>query len=152
MSCNGSYRFWDISDFHMQQNALEDGAPIQIIYASRGPDYNDNKEYFYHFVVANKLTGDTINILTVANSYVDESSRNKTYIFASFDGELLRTYEAILQNPNSTAPIQKADTPDYSHIKKVARDPKYDVIAKNNHPTVIGSIMEFISGPSVSKQ
>ena len=147
MSCNGSYKFWDISDFRMQPNALEDGAPIQIIYASRGPDYNENEEYFYHFVVSNKLTGDTINILSLENIFVDESSRNKNYIFASFDGELHRTYDAIMQNPNSPEPIQKADTPDYSHIKKVARDPKYDAIAKNNHPTVIGSIMEFITGP-----
>jgi hypothetical protein len=71
LGCSRNYEYWDISEFKIAPNALEDGEKIKVIYTSQGPDNNDDLEYYYHLIVISKNSGDTINILTTVNNLFD---------------------------------------------------------------------------------
>lgn len=51
ISCENIYTFWDISQFNIVEDALKDSEEIKIIYTSRGPDFNENLEYYYRRVI-----------------------------------------------------------------------------------------------------
>lgn len=125
-SCNGRYKFWEISRFNIVRAALADNEPIKLLYSSRGPDNNENMEYFIHIVAVSQKTGDTVNILTVIENGFSIDDKDKVFNYFDEDNVVTRTVQ-----------------PGYEKIKyitKVARDPKFDNIADNKYPTVIGSI------------
>ena len=144
-----TYTYWDISQFEMKPEALADGEEIKLIYASRGPDNNKDLEYYYHFVVVSQKTGDTVNLLTVINSYVKKTDGDTIYNY--FDGDNMVTHMAI-HNPKSlideNGKMRKFEP---ILLDKVARDPEFDKIADNDFPTVIGSIGKF-GGPEEYEQ
>ena len=62
--CNSNnYEYWDLSQFHLDNNALIDGEYVTLLYASGGPDYK-MEDYYVHFIVVSDSTGDTVNILS----------------------------------------------------------------------------------------
>jgi len=125
-SCNTRYKFWEISKFNIVKTALLDNEPIKLLYSSRSPDNNENMEYFIHIVAISQKTGDTVNILTaIENGF---SLEDKDNVFNYFD-----------ENNIITKTI-RADSEKIKDITKVVRDPKYDNIADNKYPSVIGSI------------
>lgn len=124
------YQFWEISKFTINDSALRDGEPIKLLYASRGPDYNKNREYYYHVIVISQETGDTVNILTtIMNGFKPESNK-QVYNYISPNNQF---YPFLDENNNEAGNNNKT-------ITKVARDPEFDYIADNNFPTVIGMI------------
>ncbi|HMU69220.1 MAG TPA: hypothetical protein PK511_02255 [Chitinophagales bacterium] len=125
ISCNSGYDYWELSEFNMQPDALKDMAEIKLVYYSNGPAQVDNDGAYIHAIVTSVETGDTINILS---PYLSE--------FSPEDGDKTFIYIGIHSN------IGKAVSSDWDLDKytKVIRDPKFDAIAHNDHPTVIGSI------------
>jgi hypothetical protein len=134
IACNSNhgYKFWDISKFNIVDTALKDNEPIKLLYLSKGPDNNDDFDYYFHIVAVSLKTGDTVNILTpVENGFTLEDKEKE---FNYFDKNNIATKNLYLSRDEP----QK----DYLNkkIQKVARDPKFDNIADNKFPTVVGAI------------
>lgn len=116
------YKFWDLSKFKIDTSALAENEEIRLIYTSRGPDLNNESKYYIHLIAVSVKTGDTINILTTAFNAITYEDRDKVFVFIS--------QKKMDDITNKTTP----------KIDKVARDPRFDDIADNKHPTVFGAI------------
>ncbi len=128
ISCSGDdYQFWDIEKFTMADNALENNEEVKLLYWSGGPDFNKQREYYYHAIVVSEESGDTVNILTAANHGFDESSQNQTYNYVGNEDLAGKILDKFLGGEKD-------------NIRKVARDASFDDLADNDFPTVIGNI------------
>ena len=139
-SCDHAYEFWDISEFNIVDTALKDNEEIKLLYSSRGPGNNKDLDYYIQIVAVSQKTGDTVNILTaVENGFaVDDGDK----VFNYFDQNNLAT-KIIQSDMDKLKNLENVDEVSKSvpkKISKVARDPKFDDIADNDYPTVIGSI------------
>ncbi len=140
-ACNSSsrYKFWDISKFRMDKTALKDQEEIKLFYTSQGPDNNEKLEYYIHVIAISLKSGDTVNILTTANNGFTMDDKER--VFNYFDEDSYVTKSLLIDTDKLTdgnpTDIDKLET---KKITKVARDPKFDKLADNNYPTVIGSI------------
>jgi len=138
ISCNNGYEFWDISKFKMDENALEDYEKVKILYTSRGPDNNSDLDYYVHLIAVSQKSGDTINILSAFENYLTDGDKDSVFIFLSQNhvGNKIIQSDKIMDITKITdiekIPLKK--------INKVARDPRFDYIANNNYPTVIGTV------------
>ncbi len=148
-ACNDRYKYWEISKFKMVPNALEDLEPIKLIYTSRSPDNNPDYTYYIHIIAVSQKTGDTVNILTPEDNGFNMTHKYKIFNYVNphnvisdlihFDTESAKNidWENIDSLPSKW---------DYNKITKVARDPKFDYVADNNYPTVIGMVVS-VEGP-----
>lgn len=143
LGCGSRYEYWDISHFKMDPNALSDKEEITVLYSSRAPDYQNDLEHFIHFVVVSRRTGDTVNVLSISNTHVKKDDSKK--VFNYFDPnnpmskiDLMHQQGITVQNVNEIA------TDKLYAIQNVLRDPAFDFIANNTHPTVIGTIGEML--------
>jgi hypothetical protein len=141
--CGSNYEYWDISHFNMDPNALSDKEEIAVLYTSRAPDYQNDLEHFIHFVVVSRRTGDTVNVLSISNNYLKKGDSKKVFHYFGPDNpmskiDLMRNQGITVQNVNDIA------TDKLYAIKHVLRDPSFDFIANNTHPTVIGTIGEML--------
>ena len=134
IACNNNhgYKFWDISKFNLVDTALKNNEPIKLFYSSRGPNNNDDFDYYFHIIAISLKTGDTVNILTPVEHGFTLEDKEKEFNY--FDRNDIATRNLYLSRDEP----QK----DYStkKIQKVARDPNFDKIADNKFPTVIGTI------------
>ncbi len=135
ISCISKYKYWDISKFNMKPTALKDEEEIKLLYSSRGPDHNEDLSYFYHLVVVSQKTGDTINLLTFANNLTGNDDGNKIFNYLSLDNPATASFLLIYEKENH---LDTTGNIAIGKISKVARDPKFDNIADNKYPTVIG--------------
>ena len=135
ISCS-NYEYWELSKFHFVENALKDGEDIKVVYSSRGPDYNKDLEYYTQVVVVSQLSGDTVNILTTARNGFEKEDENKVFVFYNEDNILTKLAQTYL----STKDTGNLENIELKDIQKVARDPKFDFIADNNFPTIVGII------------
>ena len=134
------YEYWDISKFRLDSLALSDNEEIKLLYTSRGPDNNKELKYYIHVIAISQKTGDTVNILTIAENGFTMEDKDK--VFNYFDqnniaSKLMQSGLDDLKIPNNLSEINKIKL---KEINKVVRDPKFDHIADNNYPTVIGVI------------
>lgn len=139
-SCNEGYKFWNISKFNIIDTALKDNEEIKLLYSSRGPDNNKALEYYIQIVAVSQRTGDTVNILTTVDNGFSMDDKDK--VFNYFDQNNIAT-KLIQMDPEKLKDIDNVNEASKNvpkNIKKVARDPKFDKIADNKYPTVIGSI------------
>lgn len=139
--CNNSgYQFWNISKFRIVDSALKDGEEIKLLYTSQGPGDNKDLYYYIHIVVVSQKTGDTINILTPVDNGFSISDKDK--VFNYMDRNSIVTQTMIVDYDTAADPnkLREAAQARLKKISKVARDPKYDEMADNNYPTVIGTI------------
>ena len=139
-SCNNGYKFWNISKFNIVDSALKDNEEIKILYSSGGPDNNKDFKYYIQIVAVSQKTGDTVNILTVVDNGFSMVDKDK--VFNYFDQNNFAS-KVILMDPEKLTDVDNVNEISKKvpkHITKVARDPKFDDIADNNYPTVIGSI------------
>jgi len=139
-SCNDTYRYWETSKFNIDTTALKDGAQIKLVYSSRAPDDNEGLHYYIHLMVVSQETGDTINILTAANNDLKEGDQNSVYTYFDQNNPISKI---MLMNSEKMKEIKNVDDINNIEVKeitKVARDPKFDYIADNKFPTVIGTI------------
>ncbi len=143
MGCSTNYEYWDISQFKIVPNALKDGEKIKVIYTSRGPDNNEDLEYFFHLIVISQKTGDTINLLTTDNNSFQIKESDVVYNYFDSDNPSTKLGQLIRMNIDTIFKIKHIEEVNkykLKEISKIARDPDFDEIAKNNYPTVFGSI------------
>lgn len=138
--CKKEYKFWDINKFSIQNGALEDNAEIKLLYFSGGP--TPKKSKFYYHVIAITLSNDTFNILTPDHNGFTIKSGDEIYNF--YDDKnlisLLSNNQLKLDSTTSGKKIEELEISPLDTLKKVIRNPKFDYIADNNFPTVIGTI------------
>ncbi len=139
-SCGAKYEYWDISKFKIDNNALKDNEEVKLIYTSRGPDFNKDLKYYIHLIVVSQKTGDTVNILTTADNGITMKDKDKIYNFFNEENVASKLIQLDLDNLENIKNIDDINKLENKKIDKVARDPKFDYIADNNYPTIIGSI------------
>lgn len=142
--CQNNYEFRSIDDFDIVDDALQNNEKVRVLYFSRGPhDDKLDQGYYRHAVVQSIETNDTVNVLTLPNSDLDQlTSSDNILVFKNRPDvkSLTQNVEALSEDMKKM--IGKVDTtklswPEYS---LVASDPEFDDIAKNSHETVIGSL------------
>ncbi len=138
--CGRRYKYWDISKFNIDNNALEDDEEIKLVYTSRGPDNNRNLEYYFHLIAISLKTGDTINILTTADNGLTMGDIDKVFIFFNKDHLVSKLTQMDIDTRNKIKHLDDIKKIEIKKIEKIARDPNYDYLADNNFPTIIGSI------------
>ncbi len=137
-SCMNKYEYWDITKFNIDTASIVHGEEIKMIYSSRGPDNNINKEYYIHMIAVSQKTGDTVNILTFEHNELEANDGDKIFYFISqtkIDAKFKNKHDNyVFQNEEDLRYIP------YKKIEKVVRDPQFDKIANNSYPTVVGFI------------
>ena len=139
-SCNHGYKFWDISKFNIVDTALTDGEEIKLLYSSRAPDYNEDQEYYTHVVAVSQKTGDTVNILSTINNGFSMDDKDKVFNYLDQNNIASKLSQMDADKLKDVKKIDEINKSERKRIIKVARDPKFDNIADNNYPTVIGTI------------
>lgn len=137
-SCFSKYKYWDITKFKMDENVLQDGDGIKLVYSSQAPDNNKNLEYYIHIIAVSQKSGDTINILTTINNGFQSDVKDKVFTFMSKDSEMGKVLQNISYDNDYN--LSKVDKSKLKPITKVVRDPRFDYLADNNFPTIIGFI------------
>lgn len=99
------------------------------------PDQKRNLRYYNHLIVVSQKSGDTGNALSVVNHGISMDDMGEIFVFNSRESQAAKFIERKLildqDDPN-------AEGYDHTKIDKVIRDPKYDHIANNDYPTIIG--------------
>ena len=139
-SCGSKYEYWDISQFNMDKNALSDTEEVKLLYCSRGPDNNPDDVYYYHMVAVSQKTGDTVNILTAVDNGITMKDKNRIFSYFNENNAVSKFIQMDLDKMKEIKHVDDLKNIDSKQIAKVARDPEYDYIAKNDFPTVIGVI------------
>jgi len=140
ISCETNYEYWEVSKFKIDNTALEDSEEIKLLYTSRGPDYNRELKYYIHLIAISQKTGDTVNILTTADNGITRDDKDKIFNFFNQDNLASKLIQMDLNNLQDIKHVDDVNKVEMKKIDKVARDPKFDNIADNNYPTIIGSI------------
>lgn len=133
------YEYWDISKFNMVENALENNEEIKLIYTSQGPEKKEF-DFYIHVIVVSQKTGDTVNILTAVDNGFTMDNKDDIFNFFDQNSAATKLIQLETENLEDIKHIDDLNSIPSKKINKVARDPKYDHIADNNYPTVIGSI------------
>lgn len=131
-------QFRNISEFNMQPNALKDGEKIRLLAYFYGPS-NSGIDFYNHMVVQSEQSGDTCNILIPWEHGFEQSDGDSIYNYFSPDNLINQVnVEGLSAGTRNIRPEDfSAKFPDYN---KVVRIKAFDHIAKNNFPTVKGSI------------
>jgi hypothetical protein len=142
-ACQNRMQYWDVSKFNIKVDALQNDEPIKLLYSSRGPSNNEDLAFFIHVIVVSQKSGDTVNILTTVDNGFEENSGDEVYNFVSdtsMIGKIFHTNPEVLEKITHVSEIESLATPDLRKIRKVVRDTKFDEIADNNFPTIVGWI------------
>lgn len=137
--CGSPYQYWDLSHFNLDPESLNSGDKVKVLYTSRAPSDYNGMEYYIHMVVTAVATGDTVNLLTTANNDLKASDPDKVFTFSderSLVSKIIRQDLSDIEGID----VDKLESAEMKRYDKVIRDPRYDQIADNNHPTVIGVI------------
>lgn len=135
-----NYKYWDISKFRIEPNALQNDERVNIIYSSGGPDANRDFKYYFHLVAVSLESGDTVNILTTEQNLLNETDDYKIYNYFNENDISTKLAQMNLDSIESITHTDQFDKIKLRKPKKVVRDPEFDMIGSNNFPTVIGSI------------
>lgn len=140
ISCGSNYKFWEVSKFKIDNTALEDDEEIKLLYTSQGPDYNKELKYYIQLIVVSQKTGNTVNILTTADNGITMEDKDKIFNFFNQDNIISKLIQMDSDNIKDFKNVDDINKAEMKKIDKVARDPKFDYIADNNYPTIIGAI------------
>lgn len=86
-------------------------------------------------------TRDTVNILTTADNGITMADKDKVFNFFNQDNVASKIIQMDMESIKNIKHIDEFDKMESKKIKKVARDPKFDYLADNDYPTIIGSIV-----------
>ena len=136
IGCSSKYEYWDISKFNIIPSALEDNEEVDILYLSGGPNSNKTLEYYIHLIVVSQKTGDTVNVLTTKNTF-GISVDGKVFRYLNQANPITKLMQTDVEKVKNVDEINRIKLKD---IRKVVRNPKFDYIAINSYPTVIGII------------
>lgn len=135
-ACVPDIAYRDISEFQIIPSALNNLETIELLYASATPTEEEHLTYFIHAVGISTTTGDTINVLTTFNRGAGGGSSKNEFKYLSLEYEEGKAYFMKMYGDQNTD-----ITYDFSSIltiNRVTYDKRFDYIAKNNYPTVIG--------------
>lgn len=129
LSCShisGGFKYRDISEFKMDTAALHNGEPIQVVYFSGGPDFNQDREFLYHYIVISRETGDTVNVFSSGNFGLEN------------DGAMdFIRYEKYMDTVGIKPGYKNLWSTD---IKKVVVNTENSVPTENHFKSIIGSL------------
>lgn len=149
-SCKNTPEYWEISKFNLVKGALIDGEEIRLVYTSRSPDSNKDLEYYVHFVVVSVQSGDTVNVLSPKSIAIEGVSADDVFNYFDQINIASKLLQGDFNDLKSIDDVQELTKATAKKINKVVRDPKFDNIADNTHPTVIGSIGKLTLNESTS--
>jgi hypothetical protein len=132
------YKQWNVSKFVINADALKDKEELKLIYSSSSP--NTNNEAYTHLIVVSQLTGDTVNILTSINNAFESSDGDRIFNYLSPDNFATKVSQVDLSNLKIEEIVEKAKNNKSKKLLKVWRDPKFDNLSDNSHPTVFGIV------------
>lgn len=130
----------DISNFKMDDAALEDGEDVRIIGASGNLTSDDKMEFYNLIVVESMKTGKTVNVLMPTYMLVDEYNREvQFYSFKTTMGRLLGSTGAngLDKNMEKKANIKDIQPPKFD---KVLYDREFIQTNVYGNPTIIGTL------------
>lgn len=139
-SCSDDYEFTDISSFKFDNSALEDDEAIKIIYFSDGPDYNQDRTYYYHYIVVSQKTGKTVNVLSTDNIGASPSNRDKVYNFFSDGSDFTKLIKLDKSALKQVENINELENFEPKKFRDVVRNLNYPELNYQSYPTVIGII------------
>lgn len=122
--CESKYGFTHLKDTPIQADALPNHSMVQVLYASGGPDLNEEVTYLYRYKVVIVGSSDTINVLSPARTKISAENDVKEFVAARSEEDADR---ALLEGAfQGKTPI------------KIASNLPYKEMEQNSHPTVIG--------------
>jgi len=135
---------WNTSKFNITSDVLKDGEKVKLLYISPFTKKNDAIEN----LMKETLTEYNIDINKTTTSYIDEKGYTQLVAVSQETNDtvnILTTYWYDWENYiGETLEFYKIDDVFEIYvkhdIKKVRRDSKYDYIADNNYPTIIGGV------------
>ena len=123
VGCEEKHDYWSMEQFKLEENALANGESVSVVYYSRGAFSEDyNQDYYMHAVVTSQESGKKVNVLTFGNSELSKITND--------DNSMIFYNE----------PQQEGET--FPTHDRVARDKRFDRVADNNYPTVIGVLVK----------
>lgn len=140
MSCGNEESYWPTSKFRIVKDALVNDEEVKIIYASAAHGINHESNFYIQMIAVSERTSDTVNILTNIYNGFSDGDVDQVFVFQDKDQYVYKIGEMDLedlQNLKNTDKIQNANP---KARNKVYRDPRFDYIADNNFPTVVGII------------
>jgi hypothetical protein len=144
ISCQ-NLEYCDLDAFSIEENALKEGEEFKVIYSLTLAQNDNTENAFNHYIVISQESGDTVNLLSSGASPVRD--RDEVFSFSSKYNNLLDlTLESHMQNFDLDSALgnRKIDEIEADRkidpSKKVLRDSKFDSVAKNSHPTIIGHL------------
>lgn len=138
--CNHyDYKTWDIDQFQIEPSALKDKEKVKVLYTSRSPNVKVDTVYT-HLIVRSEETGDTVNILTTANTPFKSSDVDSVFTYFDEDNLIFKIAQIGAANLEPNSIIEQAEKTKPIRYKKVWRDPTFDHLAKNTFPSVFGVI------------
>lgn len=141
-ACGHKYEFWDISKFTIDNEALAEYEKVQILYSSQGPYHDEDALPFYtHLLVVSLATGDTVNILTPTSHELSLDQKDQIFHFLKQDNVATKLIQMNADEINNVKDINDLANQPAQIITKVSRDPKFDFLADNNYPSIIGIIV-----------
>lgn len=127
------YLHRDVSDFEICEACIKENEPVEVIYRSAGPEFNNDLDFYYHCIGVSGSTKDTFNILTTAKVYV--FPENSRFYFS-------KTMLKIVENMQSLDSSSNINDLKLKDIQKVAIDGD-DLLGKSymRYKTVIGELV-----------
>lgn len=136
-SCAPNIEYRDISEFTINNEVIETKQKVSLMYASATPPDEEILSYFVHAVGVVEVTGDTINILTPFNRGAGAGdSKNEFKFYPIYSEEGISYFEETINKDREV----KKNIEEINTITRVSYDKRFDYVAKNNFPTVIGFI------------
>jgi hypothetical protein len=132
-ACEPAYKYKNVSEFNIVENLLENLEEVELIYATGSPKNHIYTDAFIHVMAIRKNSGDTVNILTTFNRGDGSGSSKNVFKFYTPESE---EGQKFFQKTHST----DTDAIEIYSIERAFRDPRFDFLANNQHPTTIGFI------------
>lgn len=136
-SCAPEVSYQDLSNFTIVEDAIPNNSTLLMMYSSATPEDEADLSYFIHLVGVVQNGTDTVNILTTFNRGDGGGAAKNVFKYYSLNSEEGIAYFESLYNDGTEHP---RTLDEINLIQRVTYDKRFDYIAKNNYPTVIGFI------------
>ena len=136
-ACVPEVEYRDIKEFAISNDAVKTNQKIELMYASATPDKEEVLSYFVHAVGIIEGTNDTVNVLTPYNRGAGSGDSKNIFKFYTLDSEEGKAYFEETFNKDQ---VEQKEMSTIQSISRVTYDKRFNYIAINNFPTVIGFI------------
>lgn len=144
-SCS-NFKFDDISKYNLKnQLALKNHSVVKVLCTHGGKDLKNNKEYYYQTIVMDKLTEDTITILTEDILPFDMMDMDKIEFISAYSKEKSDLLILAIKDKSDISKIKninQLEPKKYTPLKKVCVNKKMDDFDGTKYPAVIGVLTQ----------